>query len=147
MNTSPKHTIALLIQGECDRACIDEKLLWHILSNLLSNAIKYSPEGGHVRFELCCKPVEAIFRIHDDGIGIPLDDRQKLFESFHRGKNVGKIPGTGLGLCIVKRYVDLLGGQITLESEVGVGSTFTATLPLHSVTSAPFPQPICTSNH
>ncbi|HEY9724839.1 MAG TPA: ATP-binding protein [Chroococcales cyanobacterium] len=147
MNTSPKHTIALLIQGECDRACMDEKLLWHVLSNLLSNAIKYSPEGGHVRFELCCKPVEAIFRIQDDGIGIPLDDRQKLFESFHRGKNVGKIPGTGLGLCIVKRYVDLLGGQITLESEVGVGSIFTATLPLHSVTSAPFPQPICTSNH
>ncbi|HEY9605644.1 MAG TPA: ATP-binding protein [Allocoleopsis sp.] len=147
LNAGSKHTLTLVIKGECDRACMDEKLLWHILGNLLSNAIKYSPDGGHVRFELCCHSTSAIFRIQDYGIGIPEDDRQKLFDSFHRGKNVGKIPGTGLGLCIVKRYVDLLGGRITLESEVGVGSTFTVTLPLHSGTSAPLPQPICTSNH
>jgi PAS domain S-box-containing protein len=147
LSAGSKHRLTLTIKGGCDRACMDEKLLWHILGNLLSNAIKYSPEGGHVRFELLCHHTEAIFKIQDCGIGIPLDERQKLFESFYRGKNVGKIPGTGLGLCIVKRYVDLLGGQITLESAVGVGSTFTVRLPLHSLTSASLPQPMGMSNH
>ncbi len=131
-----KHTLTFVIQSECDQACMDENLLRYILRNLLSNAIKYSPQGGNVQFELSCEKGEAIFQIQDWGIGIPPKDQQKLFGSFHRGQNVGKIPGTGLGLCIVKRYVDLHGGHISLKSKVGVGTTFTVTLPLHSRMSA-----------
>ncbi|MCA1992131.1 MAG: HAMP domain-containing histidine kinase, partial [Coleofasciculus sp. S288] len=132
MTVGDKHTLTLVIQGECNHACMDVELLKHILTNLLSNAIKYSPEGGKVRFELSCQNGEATFKIQDWGIGIPPRDQQKLFESFHRGANVGRIPGTGLGLCIVKQFVDLHKGKIALKSEVGVGTTFTVTLPLHN---------------
>ena len=110
---------------------MDEKLLRHILNNLLSNAIKYSPEGSTINLDLVCEQGEAIFRIQDRGIGIPEADRAQLFNSFHRASNVGTISGTGLGLAIVKKSVDLHGGKITFESEVGVGTTFTITLPLH----------------
>jgi signal transduction histidine kinase len=109
--------------------CLDEKLLWHILSNLLANAIKYSPQGGTVRFDLFCMQGEAIFRIQDEGIGIPETEQENLFNSFHRGSNVGNIPGSGLGLAIVKHYVDLHGGEITFASKVGVGTTFIVSLP------------------
>ncbi|MBD2043259.1 ATP-binding protein [Microcoleus sp. FACHB-672] len=111
-------------------ACMDEKLLRQILSNLLSNALKYSAEGGEVRLELICQECEAIFQIKDQGIGIPDEDITHLFESFHRAKNVGNIAGTGLGLAIVKRCVDLHEGEISVASKVGVGTTFTVTLPL-----------------
>lgn len=109
---------------------MDEKLLRHILNNLLSNAIKYSPEGSTVNLDLICEQGEAIFRIQDRGIGIPEADRAQLFDSFYRSSNVGTISGTGLGLAIVKKSVDLHGGKITFESEIGVGTTFTVTLPL-----------------
>jgi PAS domain S-box-containing protein len=131
-----KHKLYYVMQGECNPACMDENLLRHILTNLLLNAIKYSAEGSDVWFDLSCQNEEAIFQIQDRGIGIPLQDQEKLFESFHRGQNVGKIPGTGLGLSIVKKYVDLHGGHISLKSKVGVGTTFTVTLPLHSRLSA-----------
>jgi PAS domain S-box-containing protein len=113
-------------------AYMDEKLLRYIIGNLLSNAIKYSPKGSTVRFDLACHQDKAIVRIQDEGIGITPEDQQHLFESFHRGSNVGTISGTGLGLAIVKRAVDLHGGQIAVASEIGVGTTFTATLPLNS---------------
>jgi len=105
--------------------------LRQILSNLLSNAIKHSPKGSTVCFEASCQNGEVIFQIRDQGIGIPLEDQQRLFESFHRANNVGTIPGTGLGLAIVKKSVDLHGGQITVDSKVGVGTTFTVRLPLN----------------
>lgn len=89
-------------QGTGIIACMDEKLLRQILTNLLSNAIKYSPTGSAVYFELAYQNNEAVFRIRDQGIGIPFEDQEKLFESFHRGRNVGNIPGTGLGLSIVR---------------------------------------------
>ncbi len=130
-----QHTLTFVSQGECNQAYMDESLLKHILTNLLANAIKYSPEGSTVEFELSCQNEEAIFKIHDQGIGIPPGDRQHLFEPFHRGRNVGKIPGTGLGLCIVKKFVDLHKGTIALKSEVGVGTTFIVTLPLNHQTS------------
>lgn len=82
-------------------------------------------------FELTCDQNLVTLRIQDKGIGIPLADQQQLFESFYRASNVGTIRGTGLGLLIVKKCVDLQGGQIAVESEVGVGSTFTVTLPLN----------------
>jgi PAS domain S-box-containing protein len=111
---------------------MDEKLLRYIIGNLLSNAIKYSPQGSQVKFDLACDQDQAILRIQDEGIGIPVKDQQHLFKSFHRGSNVGTISGTGLGLAIVKISVDLHGGQIAVESEVGVGTTFTVTLPLNN---------------
>jgi signal transduction histidine kinase len=71
-----------------------------------------------------------VISVADSGIGIPEADREKLFEAFHRARNVGETPGTGLGLVIVKRCVDLHGGGIRFESEEGKGSIFVATLPL-----------------
>ncbi len=130
LNTS-NHTVAFRTHNQCRNACLDEKLLRTILSNLLSNAIKYSPDSDLVRFDLICEQEKAIFRIQDQGIGIPLAEQAQLFNSFERGSNVGAISGTGLGLAIVKKSVDLHGGQITVESQVGVGTTFIVTLPLN----------------
>ena len=110
-------------------AYLDEKILRHIIYNLLSNAIKYSPNSDKVCFKLTCQFQQAILQIQDFGIGIPSEDRNQLFDSFHRACNVGSIPGTGLGLPIVKRSVDLHGGKISIESKINEGSLFTITLP------------------
>lgn len=131
MGSDNNHTIAFASLGECTNACVDEKLLRYILSNLLSNAIKYSPQSGTVNFDLICQQGEAIFLVQDHGIGIPPTDQAQLFNSFHRASNVGTISGTGLGLAIVKKSVDLHKGMIAVKSEVGVGTTFTVTLPLN----------------
>ncbi len=112
------------IQGEMDQA-----LIHHILTNLLSNAIKYSPDRSSVWLKLSCQPNQISFQVKDEGIGIPPQDQQHLFETFYRAKNVGKIQGTGLGLSIVKKCVELHQGQIHVESEVGIGTTFNVTLP------------------
>jgi signal transduction histidine kinase len=98
---------------------------------LLSNAIKYSPEDSNIQFDLICESGNTIFQIQDSGIGIPLKERSQLFTSFHRGSNVGKIEGIGLGLSIVKQCVDLHGGEIAIESEPGIGTKVTVTLPAH----------------
>jgi PAS domain S-box-containing protein len=132
INANHHHRLTFVTQGNFHNAQMDEKLLEHIITNLLSNAIKYSTQGGTVQFELICDRNLAIFRIQDNGIGIPQKDLQHLFESFGRASNVGNIPGTGLGLAIVKQCVDLHKGKIAVESEVGFGTTFTVTLPLHS---------------
>jgi signal transduction histidine kinase len=109
---------------------LDEKLLQHILLNLLTNAVKYSPQEGEVRFELWEQGESLYFRISDQGIGIPQDELERLFEPFHRAKNVGDISGTGLGMAIAKESVDRHGGTIECQSEIGVGTTVTVTLPL-----------------
>ncbi len=124
------HEINHTIQGERTKAYLDENLLRHILTNLLTNAIKYSPLDTPVDFDLIFQDANIIFKIKDKGIGIPLQDQIHLFESFRRASNVGKIPGTGLGLAIVKQSVDLYGGTIAVDSEVGIGTTFIVTLPL-----------------
>ncbi|MGC1392760.1 MAG: ATP-binding protein [Coleofasciculaceae cyanobacterium] len=131
MSISSRHAIDFFMHGNCGDVIMDEKLLGHILTNLLSNAIKYSPQGGIVKFDVICSPETTCFLIQDHGIGIPKPDLEKLFESFRRASNVGSIPGTGLGLAIIKKCVDLHGGQIDIESEIGVGTTFTVTLPCH----------------
>lgn len=117
--------------NKCLNIWLDEKMLRHILSNLLSNGIKYSPQSDRVDFNLSCQPEQAVFRIRDYGIGIPLEDREQLFDSFHRANNVGSISGTGLGLSIVKRAVDLHQGTILVDSHLGEGTTFVVTLPYH----------------
>ena len=132
LNVNNQHAIAYVRQYKSMPCCMDEKLLEHILSNLLSNAIKYSPTGSTVKFTLTCQQGRAIFEIQDQGIGIPPEDLPRLFESFYRATNVGNIQGTGLGLAIVKKCVDIHNGEITVTSKVGVGTTFTVTLPLVS---------------
>ncbi|KAB8315726.1 response regulator [Tolypothrix campylonemoides VB511288] len=128
---SSKHEIIFSFQGEQTSVEVDQNLLRYILTNLLSNAIKYSPQGGIIAFNVFCQNDTVTFQIQDSGIGIPLKDQQRLFETFHRASNVGSIPGTGLGLSIVKKCVDLHHGQIYLQSQVGVGTTFTVKLPLN----------------
>ena len=117
----------------------DERLLRHIFTNLLTNAIKYSGVGRVVEFEIGCAGEEIVCIIHDQGIGIPEADLEWLFNAFHRGQNVADRPGTGLGLVIVKRCVDLHGGRIKVESKVGQGSTVTVWLPKSSPASPPAP--------
>ena len=126
------HKITFVYSGLCQNACMDEKLLMHILGNLLSNAIKYSPQDTTILFGCYCREEEVLFEVKDEGIGIPTEDQERLFESFHRANNVGNIPGTGLGLAIVRKSVDLHGGRIIVESEPGVGTTFKVILPLDS---------------
>ncbi|MCU0534745.1 MAG: trifunctional serine/threonine-protein kinase/ATP-binding protein/sensor histidine kinase [Hydrococcus sp. Prado102] len=125
-----QQTVTFSSPGNSTEVQMDEKLLRHILGNLLSNAVKYSPANSNVCFSLTYQEGQAIFQIQDSGIGIPIEDQQHLFEPFHRAKNTGKIAGTGLGLAIVKKSVQRHGGQITVESEIGVGTTFTVAIPL-----------------
>jgi len=113
----------------------DEALLRHILNNLISNAVKYSAEGSPVRLRVRRDGAIAIFEVQDDGIGIEPADQKLLFTAFQRGKNVGTIPGTGLGLVIVKRCADLHGGLLSLESEPNKGSRFIFRVSLFPPTS------------
>jgi signal transduction histidine kinase len=108
----------------------DEALLRHILTNLLSNAIKYSPVGSPVDLVVVANSPDATIRVSDRGIGITETDRPLLFQAFHRGRNVGDVPGTGLGMVIVKHCVDLHGGSIRFEPRDGGGTTFELVLPL-----------------
>jgi PAS domain S-box-containing protein len=116
-------------QGSAPVARLDEKLLRQIVGNLLSNAVKYSSPGSTIFLELNCQPEGVTLKITDQGIGIPTEDLPRLFEVFHRAKNVGSVQGTGLGLTIVKRSVDLHEGTITINSEIGIGTSFTVWLP------------------
>ncbi|MGB7440157.1 MAG: hybrid sensor histidine kinase/response regulator [Coleofasciculaceae cyanobacterium] len=125
-----RHQLIFTGGGDLSNVSMDEKLLGYILTNLLSNAIKYSPQGGTIQLDLTASSKSVIVRIRDSGIGIYPADLPNLFESFGRGSNVGDIKGTGLGLAIVKKSVDLHGGEISVDSELGVGTTFTVTLPL-----------------
>jgi PAS domain S-box-containing protein len=121
------------LEGEQEtptRYLLDGKLVRYILSNLLSNALKYSPRESTIQFDLTCHQDKVVFRVQDQGLGIPCEDIPQLFESFHRASNVGVIQGTGLGLAIVKQCVDLHRGEISVDSVVGEGTTFTVTLPL-----------------
>lgn len=130
VTTGKKHTLVFSTGGGCPSAVLDEKLLRQIITNLLTNAVKYSPEGSRVQFDLHCTESQAVLRIVDQGIGIPEKDRLRLFEPFHRAENVGTAPGTGLGLTITWKAVELHRGTIRVESELGVGTTFTVTLPI-----------------
>jgi PAS domain S-box-containing protein len=111
-------------------AMADERLLRHILTNLLSNAVKYSEPEGTVQMSVRRDEADAIFEIVDQGIGIPEADLGWLFQAFHRGRNVGHRPGTGLGLVIVKRCVELHGGSIRLNSTPGCGTTVVVRIPV-----------------
>lgn len=124
-----RHSIQFTSHGGCTQVRVDEKLLYSILSNLLSNAIKYSSQGSTVYFTLTCEPEAINFQIKDEGIGISPDDLRSLYKPFHRSKQVGNIAGSGLGLAVVKKCIDLHQGEIAVESTVGAGTTFTVKIP------------------
>jgi PAS domain S-box-containing protein len=128
LQTNSLSVVNFVNKGNCKPVWVDKKLLQPVLMNLLSNAIKYSPENSKIDWILCCQDEKVIFKIKDKGIGISLEDQQQLFKPFHRGSNVGDIPGNGLGLAIVKKLLDLHDSQIDVVSEVGKGTTFTVTL-------------------
>lgn len=111
---------------EADRASLDQ-----ILVNLVDNAIKYSGDGGHVRVSLRRLRDRAIVSVSDNGIGIPSDDLPRIFERFYRvdKDRSRESGGTGLGLAIVKHLTERIGGSVTVESELGAGSTFEVSLP------------------
>ena len=126
------------VNVEHEHVLTDVTKVKEIFVNILSNAMKYTPSGGSVTVSLeelpCDEPGYMIVRtrVSDTGIGMSQDYLTRIFEAFTREKNTtrSKIAGTGLGMSIVKRYVDLLGGTIQVESELGKGSTFTVTLKL-----------------
>lgn len=128
--TNRKCPISWKPDGDLTNAKGDESLLRHILSNLITNGAKYSPDGSEVMVKAHRDRMDVVFEVIDRGIGIPDKDLLHLFEAFHRGGNVGNIAGTGLGLVIVKRCIELHRGIITVKSEVGRGTTFTVRIPV-----------------
>lgn len=107
----------------------DAKLLRYLLDNLIANGLKYSPVEWPVEVTLTVAAHQITIAIRDHGIGIAESDRERLFEPFFRGQNVGSVVGSGLGLAIVKRYADLHGARLTCESQLGKGSTFRVEFP------------------
>ena len=121
--------------GEERLVTIDRTMLGNVITNLVTNAVKYSPEHRAISLRTRIHGDKLEIVVEDHGMGIPIEDQQLLFERFFRGGNVMTVQGTGLGLNIVKRYLELLGGTITFTSEPG-HTTFIATLPKHTATTS-----------
>lgn len=116
--------------GNDDWVEIDEKIFKNIIINFISNAIKYSKENGLIKAISILENAQLKVTIIDNGIGIPLTEQNNVFERFFRAQNVTNIQGTGLGLNIVKKYVELLGGTIDFKSIPDVETEFTIIIPV-----------------
>ena len=128
-----RHGIGLKLEvNGVDRIVADERKVKQVIFNLLTNAVKFTPDGGHVSVRAACENSEVRVAVRDTGIGIDIADRERIFLEFQQASRDPERSreGTGLGLALSKRYVELHGGRIWVESEVGRGSTFTFTLPL-----------------
>ena len=128
--TQGRCPVRWIAESDLSTANADEGLVRHIFGNLIANAVKYSPAGSEVVVGARRDASDVVIQVKDAGIGIPEEDVPHLFEAFHRCGNVGEIPGTGLGLVIVKRCVEIHGGSLQLDSQVGKGTTFTVRLPV-----------------
>lgn len=131
MQSSAKQHQNIIYQHTGTRSSImlDQNLLKCCIVNLISNAIKYSGENTFIDFNTEINTDGCMITIKDNGIGIPEPDHKHLFEAFFRAHNTGTIPGTGLGLNIVARYIDLMGGSVNFESAVNQGTLFTILFP------------------
>ena len=128
----PGQEIIFDFNGKVQSISCDSRILKNVFFNLLSNAIKYSNEKQPISCVLNFKEKEVQVDIIDRGIGIPESEQHHLFDRFFRASNAGAIQGTGLGLNIVQKYLELIGGSITYTSELNKGSTFTFTVPKNS---------------
>lgn len=124
-----KQKIHYIHVGNDTEVELDKQLLKNVMINLLSNAIKYSPEGEDIHFTTECNIGSVIINVKDRGIGIPAEDQPHLFERFFRANNSANIEGTGLGLNIVRKYIELMDGEMSFVSALNQGTTFTITLP------------------
>lgn len=129
LSLKPMQRLKIECQSDLEEMWSDARILRNILFNLISNASKYSNDDKTIFVD--CKPGDhgIFFIIRDEGIGIPKQDQRHMFERFFRASNSGNVQGTGLGLNIVRRYVELLQGDISFSSEVGKGTTFTVWVP------------------
>ena len=117
-------TIVYNHSGNLPKVFLDKNLIRNIMINLVSNAIKYSKEGQEIQLASEMKKEVLVISVMDKGIGIPEEDQEYLFSRFFRAHNAANIPGTGLGLNIIKKYLDLLRGRIDFKSKLGEGTTF-----------------------
>ena len=133
--------LALRVDEKLGKIRADERKVKQIVLNLLSNAVKFTPDGGRVEVDAHVNDALAEISVKDTGRGIAPEDQATLFEEFRQVGHhaASKQEGTGLGLALTRRFVELHGGKISLQSAPGKGSTFTFTLPLNTVTSAPSP--------
>jgi len=115
-----------------DEVITDERLLKNILSNLVSNASKFSPDGSVIEINSTNSNGNLVISVSDKGMGISVEDQEHLFERFFRAKNATNVQGTGLGLHIVSKYIELLQGNITLASKLNKGTTFTISIPTNT---------------
>jgi signal transduction histidine kinase len=122
-------SVGLTVEGKERQLLLDSQLISHAISNLISNALKYSgaKKDPDVVLKFSDNGISVV--VNDYGIGIPERDQPNLFESFSRASNVGDIEGTGLGLVIVKQFIEMHGGTITFSSEVGKGTSFYVDIP------------------
>lgn len=124
-----QHSFRFISRGTCGRVYLDEKLLYSILSNLLLNAIKYSPPKSQIHLTLSCEPEAIGFEVQDEGMGVLEVDREKIFDPFFRGQNAESMTGSGLGLSVVKKCLELCNGTIYFNSQLGSGTTFAVKIP------------------
>ncbi|MEL6670885.1 MAG: PAS domain S-box protein [Bacteroidota bacterium] len=129
LNRPDKRKVDFRISGREYPVYVDPRLIEHALINLLSNAFKYSPNAPNPILSVRFEEEQVKLLIQDFGVGVPASDQANLFSSFYRAGNTQEFPGTGLGLVIAQEFVELNHGNIQFESEEGVGSTFTITLP------------------
>jgi signal transduction histidine kinase/DNA-binding response OmpR family regulator/ligand-binding sensor domain-containing protein len=129
--------IQLQFQTDCDnyRTAIDESKIEKVIDNLISNAIKYSNPGTEVKIDLKCGPEKWKLEVIDRGIGISRKAQQQLFKEFYRGENAvnSKVVGSGIGLLLVKKYVNMHSGNVTFESQENSGSTFRVIIPFKEI--------------
>ncbi|MHB8464919.1 MAG: sensor histidine kinase, partial [Acidimicrobiales bacterium] len=118
------------VEPSAATAWTDRDKLRRAVAGLVSNAVKFTPRGGRVQVQARVHEREMTIAVRDTGPGIPFEDRARIFEEFHQGRSALVAPGVGVGLTLARRFVELQGGRIELESEPGVGSTFTITLPV-----------------
>jgi signal transduction histidine kinase len=125
--------LGLTVDERLEQIRADERKVRQVVLNLLSNAIKFTPEGG--RIEVRAVPVEENVEVSvsDTGVGIAPEDQEAIFEEFRQvGTAAKKVEGTGLGLALSRKFIELHGGRIWVKSQVGAGSTFTFTIPMRT---------------
>jgi signal transduction histidine kinase len=129
---APNHTLTLELQPDLPQIPVDRDRMTQVASNLLNNAVKYSPTGGRITLSTRADGEELHFDVRDEGLGIPPDALETIFERYSRidSQATKNIQGTGLGLPIVRQIVQLHGGRVWAESELGRGSVFHVVLPL-----------------